>query len=139
MNYWLIKSDPETYGWNEFVAKGTDMWEGVRNYQARNNLQAMEKGDLVLFYHSIVNPAVVGIARVVSEHYPDPTTDDKRWVVVDFTVERPLKRPVSLKEIKAEPQLANIALIRQSRLSVMPLNLQEFDTILKMAEEEPGG
>lgn len=133
MNYWLIKSDPDTYGWNEFVAKGTDMWEGVRNYQARNNLMAMKTGDLALFYHSVLNPAVVGIARVVKEHYPDPTTDDKRWMVVDFTVERALHRPVTLKEIKEEPLLANIALIRQSRLSVMPLTVQEYQTILHMA------
>ncbi|OWY23467.1 EVE domain-containing protein [Sphingobacteriales bacterium UPWRP_1] len=133
MNYWLIKSDPDTYGWNEFVAKGTDMWEGVRNYQARNNLMAMKTGDLALFYHSVLHPAVVGIARVVKEHYPDPTTDDKRWVVVDFTVERALPRPVTLKEIKEAPPLANIALIRQSRLSVMPLTEQEYNTILQMA------
>ncbi|HRK27103.1 MAG TPA: EVE domain-containing protein [Chitinophagales bacterium] len=134
MNYWLIKSDPETYGWNEFVAKGTDMWEGVRNYQARNNLMAMKVGDLALFYHSVINPAVVGIARVVKEHYPDTTTPDTRWVVVDFTVERPLKNAVTLKQIKETPTLANIGLIKQSRLSVMPLTPNEFNAIVQMAE-----
>ena len=134
MNYWLIKSDPETYGWNEFVAKGTDMWEGVRNYQARNNLMAMKVGDLALFYHSVINPAVVGIARVVKEHYPDPTTPDTRWVVVDFTVERPLKNAVTLKQIKETPTLANIGLIKQSRLSVMPLTPNEFNAIVQMSE-----
>ncbi|QQS27623.1 MAG: EVE domain-containing protein [Sphingobacteriales bacterium] len=134
MQYWLIKSDPETYGWPEFVEKGTDMWEGVRNYAARNNLIAMKTGDLALFYHSNINPAVVGIARVVKEHYPDPSTDDNRWVVVDFTVERPLTYPVSLKTIKSNPIFANIGLVRQSRLSVMPLTETEFKEIVRLSE-----
>ena len=138
MQHWLIKSDPETYGWPEFVAKGTDMWEGVRNYAARNNLMAMKTGDLVLFYHSVINPAVVGIARVAREHYPDPTTEDNRWVVVDFTVERALTHPVSLKTIKSTPLFANIGLVRQSRLSVMPLTETEYDAILLMSEKEEG-
>lgn len=132
MNHWLIKSEPSTYSWDDFVEEKRTLWNGVRNFQARNNLKAMKEGDLVLFYHSVNNPAVVGIAKVVREFYQDPTTDDANWVVVDFEPYQPLAKPVSLQQIKESPDLQSIGLIRQSRLSVMPLKAEEFDIILSM-------
>lgn len=135
MNYWLVKSGPHEYTWEEMEQHGTDYWDGVRNYQARNNLKAMKKGDQVLFYRSVKKPAVLGLIKVAREHYQDPTTDDQRWVAVDFTVVRKLAHEVSLKRIKSEANLANIALIRQSRLSVMPLTEEEFQMILDLSEE----
>lgn len=132
MNYWLVKSEPVKYAWEKFVKDKQTFWDGVRNYQARNNLQAMKKGDLVLFYHSNEGMCVVGIAKVVKEHYPDPTIDDPRWVVVDLAPVEALKKPVTLEQMKADEQLANIGLIRQSRLSVMPLSNAEFDRILAL-------
>lgn len=132
MNYWLVKSEPFKYSWQRFVQDGQTFWDGVRNYQARNNLMAMKKGDLVLFYHSNEGMEVVGIAKVVREHYPDPTTDDQRWVVVDLSPHKAFKRSVTLSEIKAKPELAQIGLIRQGRLSVMPLKAEEFDCIVGM-------
>ena len=134
MNFWLVKSEPDTYGWHEFIRQGRAVWDGVRNYQARNNLRAMRLGDQVLFYHSVTNPGVVGLATVVREAYPDPTVADlpNRWVVVELEPVLPLGKPVSLAAIKAEPMLANIALIKQSRLSVMPIRPDEFELILKM-------
>jgi len=134
MNYWLVKSGPHEYTWDEFVEHGTDYWDGVRNYQARNNMKLMQKGDTVLFYRSVKKPAVVGIAEVAREHYQDPTTDDQRWVAIDLKVVRPLASEVPLKSIKADDRLQNIALIRQSRLSVMPLQKEEFDIILSLSE-----
>ena len=139
MNYWLVKSEPDAYGWLHFTAQGRAVWDGVRNYQARNNLNAMQKGDQVLFYHSVTSPAVVGLARVVKEAYPDPTaateTGRNPWVVVELEPVMPLENPVSLAKIKVEPLLANISLIRQSRLSVMPVRVDEFELILKMGGE----
>ena len=133
MNHWLVKSEPDHYGWADFVAQGRAVWDGVRNYQARNNLRLMRVGDPVLFYHSVTKPGVVGLAAVTREAYPDPTCpDDARWSVVELTPTMPLARPVSLAQIKAEPLLANIALIRQSRLSVMPIRADEFELILSM-------
>jgi predicted RNA-binding protein with PUA-like domain len=132
MNYWLIKSEPVKYAWEKFVKDKKTFWDGVRNYQARNNLQAMKAGDLVLFYHSNEGMCVVGIAKVITEAYPDPTIDDPRWVAVDLAPVEALKHPVTLEQIKADERLANIALIRQSRLSVMPLTNTEFDRILEM-------
>lgn len=132
MNYWLVKSEPFKYSWQRFVQDGQTFWDGVRNYQARNNLMAMKKGDLVLFYHSNEGMEVVGIAKVVREHYPDPTTDDQRWVVVDLSPHKAFKRSVTLSEIKAKLELAQIGLIRQGRLSVMPLKAEEFDCIVGM-------
>ncbi len=132
MNYWLVKSEPGEYSWQQLLKDGRTLWDGVRNYQARNNLQAMNEGDLVLFYHSVTEKRVMGIARVVREHYPDPTTDDKRWVVVDLVPEQSFERPVSLKEIKADPRLEQIPLVRQGRLSVMPLKQEAFDTIVEL-------
>ena len=132
MNYWLVKSEPFKYSWDQFVKDKKTVWDGVRNYQARNNLQAMKTGDLVLFYHSNEGMCVVGIAKVMKEAYNDPTTDDLRWFVVDLSPVEALKKPVTLEQIKADEQLANIALIRQSRLSVMPLISNEFDRILEL-------
>ncbi len=132
MNYWLVKSEPVKYAWEKFVKDKKTFWDGVRNYQARNNLQAMKAGDLVLFYHSNEGMCVVGIAKVITEAYPDPTIDDPRWVAVDLAPVEALKHSVTLEQIKADERLANIALIRQSRLSVMPLTNTEFDRILEM-------
>ena len=140
MNFWLVKSEPDKYGWSHFTAGGRAVWDGVRNYQARNNLSAMKIGDQVLFYHSVTNPAVVGLARVVREAYPDPTaateTGKNPWVVVELEPVMVLESPVSLANIKSEPLLANISLIRQSRLSVMPIRVDEFELILKMGREK---
>ncbi|WP_316806432.1 EVE domain-containing protein [Pedobacter agri] len=132
MNHWLVKSEPFKYSWEKFNEDGRTFWDGVRNYQARNNLREMKEGDLVLFYHSNEGKNVVGIAKVVKEFYQDPTTDDKNWVVVDLSPVETLKKPVTLEQIKAEPSLADISLIRQGRLSVMPLKATEFDKILEM-------
>jgi predicted RNA-binding protein with PUA-like domain len=132
MNYWLVKSEPVKYAWDQFVKDGKTFWDGVRNYQARNNLQAMKKGDLVLYYHSNEGMEVVGIAKVLKEHYPDPTIDDPRWVVVDLAPYKALKKSVGLAQMKQDPMLANIGLIRQGRLSVMPLKPEEFDRIVEM-------
>ncbi len=134
MNYWLVKSEPSTYSWDDFVNLGRDHWDGVRNYQARNNLKLMKEGDEVLFYHSVNDKQVVGIARVVREHYPDPTTDDDRWVVVDLVPVRSLDKPVTLTQIKAESRLEGLTLIRNSRLSVMSVSKEYFDIIVKMGE-----
>jgi len=132
MNHWLIKSEPVKYSWEQFEKDGNAVWDGVRNYQARNNLQAMKKGDLVMYYHSNEGMCVVGIAKVVKEYYPDPTIDDPRWVVVDLVPHKKLKKPVTLEAIKADETLQNVGLIRQGRLSVMPLEKAEFDRILKL-------
>lgn len=135
MNYWLVKSEPDAYGWHHFIKQGRAVWDGVRNYQARNNLKAMQSGDQVLFYHSVTNPAVVGLAKVAREAYQDPTVpDDPRWVVVELEPVMPLESPVSLAKIKSEPLLANIGLIKQSRLSVMPVRPDEFELILRMGQ-----
>ena len=130
MNYWLVKSEPGTYSWDDFVKLGKDHWDGVRNYQARNNLKAMKINDEVLFYHSGDERQVVGVAKVVGEYYQDPTTSDDRWVVVDLVPVRKLDRAIALSEVKADPRLNQIALVRNSRLSVMPLKKEEYDLIL---------
>ena len=135
MNYWLVKSEPDAYGWHHFIEQGRAIWDGVRNYQARNNLKAMQLGDQVLFYHSVTNPGVVGLAKVAKEAYPDPTVpDDIRWVVVELEPLMALEKPVSLAQIKSEPMLATVSLIKQSRLSVMPIRPDEFELILKMGQ-----
>lgn len=131
--YWILKTEPGDYSWDDLVRDGRTPWDGVRNYQARNNLQAMRKGDRALIYHSVGPRELVGVARVVREAYPDPTVDDDRWVAVDVAPDEPLPRPVSLKEIKGEPALSEIALVRNSRLSVSPLSRAEFDTLRRMA------
>lgn len=131
MNYFLVKSEPETYSWEQFVKDGKTMWEGVRNYAARIHLRAMKEGDLVLFYHSGDDKCVMGISKVVKEAYPDPTTKED-WSVVDLSPKSALKNPVTLSVVKAEKKLKNIYLVRQGRLSVMPLGKEEFDLIVKM-------
>jgi len=130
MNYWLVKSEPCKYSWDQFVKDKRTYWDGVRNYQARNNLNAMKQSDAVLFYHSNEGLAVMGIARVAKEAYQDPTTDDHRWVVVDLEPVEPLPQPVPLSEMKQDRRLQDIALIRQGRLSVMPLTKTEFEVIV---------
>ncbi|GAC1300880.1 MAG: EVE domain-containing protein [Mucilaginibacter sp.] len=132
MNYWLIKSEPEKYSWEKFNKDGRTHWDGVRNYQARNNLRAMQEGDLVLFYHSNEGKEIVGIAKVARSFYQDPTTSDPNWVVVDLVPVEPLKKPVSLAQVKAEERLKDIHLVRQGRLSVISLRPEEFDLILEM-------
>jgi predicted RNA-binding protein with PUA-like domain len=133
MNHWLVKSEPETFSWQDLVKKGSACWDGVRNYAARNNLKAMKKGDKVLFYHSVQGTSVAGIAKVSREFYPDPTSkDDDRWVAVDIVPLKELKKQVPLSLIKETPALKDIYLVRQGRLSVMPLKKEEFDLIVKM-------
>ena len=132
-NFWLVKQEPSAYSWADFVADGKTSWTGVRNYTARNNLRAMRKGDSVLFYHSVTDKAVVGIAKVIREAYPDSTATEGDWSAVDLTPEKALRRPVTLDEIKRNPRLKGIALLRLSRLSVQPLSNVEFQEILRMA------
>lgn len=134
MNHWLLKSEPVKYSWERMQKDKKTFWDGVRNYQARNNLKEMKKGDLCLFYHSNEGKEVVGIVKVVKEFYQDPTTDDPNWVVVDVAPFKALKKPVTLEQIKADKRLSNIALVRQGRLSVMPLTNVEFDVILELSE-----
>ena len=133
-NFWLVKQEPSTYSWSDFVAEGQTAWTGVRNYTARNNLRKMQRGDDVLFYHSGEEKAVVGIAKVTRTFYSDPTAKDGDWSAVDLAPVRVLKRPVTLREIKSNSRLKQMPLIRQSRLSVMPLNADEFREILAMAD-----
>ena len=135
MNYWLVKSEPFKYSWEEFLQDGWTYWDGVRNYQARNNLKGMKKGDLVLFYHSNKGLEVVGISEVIREHYQDPTTEDDRWVVVDLKPVETLKTSVSLSQIKNDGRLSDIALVRQSRLSVMQIEKKHFDTIVELGRK----
>lgn len=133
MNYWLIKSEPFKYSWNQFEQEGQTLWDGVRNYAARNNLRAMKKGDRAFWYHSNEGLEIVGIAEVIRESYPDPTTTDPAWVVVDVRPYKKLKKPVSLAAIKQEPLLANMDLIRLGRLSVQSVRPEEWSLILKMS------
>ena len=134
MNYWLIKSEPEAYSYQDLVDEGTGMWDGVRNYAARNHLRGMKKGDLVLFYHSRQGLEVVGICKVVKEAYPDPTADKGDWSAVDFKAVKPLKKPVPLKAIKVEPSLQEMPLVRIGRLSVMSVTEEEFKKVLEMGD-----
>jgi predicted RNA-binding protein with PUA-like domain len=135
MAYWLIKSEPGTYSIDDMKKDKTTFWSGVRNYQARNNLQAMKKGDTCLFYHSVTNPSVVGLVKVTKEAYQDPTTEETAWVAVDVTYKSTFKKPVSLADIKGHPLLQDMALLKLSRLSVQPVRDSEFDMILKMGQE----
>mgnify|MGYP001492038575 FL=1 len=135
INYWLLKSEPSTWSWEDQVKAGVEMWDGVRNYQARNNLMKMKKKDLCFFYHSVSEKLIIGIVEVVKEHYPDPTDKTGRFVVTDVKTKRKLKKAVSLEQIKSIPKLSNIALLKQSRLSVMPLTKNEWDTIIKISEK----
>jgi len=132
MNYWLVKSEPFKYAWDKFMADKETFWDGVRNYQARNNLKGMKVGDLVLYYHSNEGKEVVGIAKVSKEFYQDPTTEDPNWVVVNLVPVQTLNKPVTLKQIKDEPLLTNMELVKQGRLSVTRLLQIEFDKVLEM-------
>lgn len=134
MKYWLVKSEPNAYSWEDLERDKQTFWDGVRNYMARNNLKEMGKDDLVLFYHSVSDKEVVGITKVVKEAYQDPTTDDDRWVAVDIVPVKKLSKPVTLAQVKADERLQQIALVRQGRLSVMPLKKEEFDAILELSE-----
>ena len=133
MKYWLLKSEPDAWSWDNQVKEGASMWDGVRNYQARNNLKEMKKNDLCFFYHSVTERSIIGIVKVVREYYPDPTDKTERFVVVDVKATKKLKNPVSLDQIKNNNKLKNIALVKQSRLSVMPLKKTEWDIIIKMS------
>ena len=133
MKYWLLKSEPDAWSWDNQVKEGASMWDGVRNYQARNNLKEMKKNDLCFFYHSVTEKSIVGIVKVVKEYYPDPTDKTERFVVVDVKATKKLKNPVSLDQIKENSKLQDIALVKQSTLSVMPLKKTEWDIIVKMS------
>jgi predicted RNA-binding protein with PUA-like domain len=132
MNYWLVKSEPSTYSWQQLVKDKRTFWDGVRNFAARNHLRAMQKNDLVFFYHSNEGMEIVGIAKVVKTAYQDPTSDDPNWVAVDLAPFKPMKKAVTLAQIKAEPTLKQLPLVRIPRLSVMPVQQSEFDTLLKL-------
>jgi predicted RNA-binding protein with PUA-like domain len=134
MNYWLVKSEPDVYGWDHLVKEKEGTWDGVRNYQARNNLKAMKKGDLVLFYHSQTTKDVVGIAQVSKEFFPDPTTDDPAWVSVKLKPYKKFVEPVTLAAIKANEKIKELIMLRNGRLSVMPINKPEFNEIVKMSK-----
>ena len=131
--YWLLKSEPSTWSWDDQVKSKIDMWDGVKNYQARNNLMKMKKGDHCFFYHSVHEKSIVGIVEVYKEHYPDPTDKSQRFVAIDVKALKKLKYPVTLDRIKRNNKLQNMPLIKQSRLSVMPLTKDEFSEIIKLS------
>ena len=133
MNYWLLKSEPSSYSWDQLVKDGRTHWDGVRNHQAANNLKAMKRGDRAFFYHSGEGPAIVGVAEIVKEAYPDPSDKEGRFVMVDVRPLQAAKTPVTLAAIKAEPKLAQLALVRQGRLSVVPVSAEEWRILSKMA------
>ena len=137
MQYWLFKSEPGTWSWGDQVKKGVEHWDGVRNYQANNNMKAMKKGDKGFFYHSVNEKRVVGIVEVVKEHYPDHTDESGRFGMVDVKAVEPVKNPVTLADIKAEPKLADLALVKQSRLSVVPVGKAEWKLLCKMCGVKP--
>ncbi len=132
MNYWLVKTEPDTFSWDDLVRDKKAVWDGVRNFQARNNLKAMKNGDLAFFYHTGEEKAIVGIGKIIKEGYPEPK--DKDWLAVDIAPDRKLKKPVSLAQIKADKRLTNMVLVRASRLSVQPVKAEEFDIILALSE-----
>ena len=135
MKYWLIKSEPDTYSWDDFVKEGKSMWDGVRNYTARLNMIEMKVDDFALFYHSNEGKEIVGLAKVSKEHYPDPTADDPRWVVVEFVPVEKFPKTVTLAQLKADEKFKDMALVKLSRLSVSPVKKEEFDFILAMAHD----
>ncbi len=139
MAYWLFKSEPNTWSWDDQVAKGEtgEEWDGVRNYQARNFMRAMKPGDLGFFYHSMKEKSVVGIVEVIAEAHPDSTTDDPRWECVDIKAVRPFIEPVSLDEIKADPRLEEMVLVKNSRLSVQPVTAEEWEIVCAMGKTKP--
>lgn len=134
MNYWLVKSEPSVYSWQQLVKDKKTVWEGVRNYAARNNMRAMEKGDLVFFYHSNEGLCIVGVAKVVREAYQDPSTTDIAWSVVDLAPEKTLKKLVTLSQLKSEKDLSEMQIIRLSRLSVCAITPNEFEKVLQLAQ-----
>ena len=136
MNYWLIKSEPETFSLDHFRAEKVTVWYGVRNYTARNNLRAMQLGDICIFYRSVTKPAAIALARVARENYQDPTTEEAAWVAVDVELIEEFKREVSLQEVKKTPELENMALLKLSRLSVQPVTALEFEVICKMGRAQ---
>ncbi|HNP06028.1 MAG TPA: EVE domain-containing protein [Cyclobacteriaceae bacterium] len=133
MNYWLMKTEPGTYSWEDLVKDKKTVWDGVRNFQARNNIMAMKKGDMVFIYHSNVGKDIVGIAKITKEHFPDPTAED--WAVVEIAPVKKLKKSITLADVKATKKLANMVLVKNSRLSVQPVKEAEFDFIVKMSQE----
>jgi len=135
MKYWLIKSEPFKYSWDQFEKDQSTFWDGVRNYQARNNLKEMKLGDLCLFYHSNEGKEVVGVAEVIKEWYQDPTTDDSNWCVVDVSPKIKLKRFISLSEIKGDPELTDLGMLKQPRLSVVSISEAHFNHIIKLSNE----
>jgi predicted RNA-binding protein with PUA-like domain len=134
MKYWLMKTEPGTYSWSDLERDKKTFWDGVRNYQARNNLKEMKVGDLALIYHSVNEKAVQGVARIVKEHYQDPSTSDNAWVAVDIAPEFGFKKVVTLDMVKKDPRLAQMVLVKNSRLSVQPVKPEEFDIIVGMSE-----
>ena len=139
MSFWLVKQEPSKYSWDQFLLDKETFWDGVRNYQARNNLKKMKKDDLVFFYHSIIGKEIKGVAKISKEFYPDPTINDDRWVVVNLKPIKSLLTTVTLEDIKNNPKLVNMSLIKQSRLSVMPLTKNEFMIILSMGQTKISG
>ena len=137
MAYWLVKSEPDAFGWDQQVANGVEPWTGVRSHQAKNNLVAMKKGDRAFFYHSNIGKEIVGIVEVVRTAYPDPSAEGGPWMCVDMKAVAPLKRPVTLAEIKADPTLADMALVRYSRLSVAPVTPEEWKYVNGLAKRKP--
>ena len=135
MAYWLVKSEPSTYSWEQFKKDGTTTWDGVRNYAARNHLRSMKKNDEVFFYYSMEEHEIIGLAKVSKEAFQDPTTDEEAWVAVELKAGKKLKKPVPLKDIKSNPALKNMALVRISRLSVSPVTDKEWTTIIEMSEK----
>lgn len=135
MQYWLIKSEPYKYSWEDLEKDGWTFWDGVRNYGARNNLRDMQKGDLCLYYHSNEGKEIVGVAEVIKEHYPDPTIDDDRWVAVDVKPVLKFKKPVTLKQIKSDDNLANMEMLRLIRLSVSRVTEEEYNYIKSLGTE----
>ena len=134
MNYWLVKSEPDTYSWDDLVKDKKTVWDGVRNFQARNNLKSMKKGDSVLFYHSNEGKEIVGISKVAKEGYPEPKDND--WIAVDLVPDKKLKNPVTLAQIKTDKRLSDMVLVKASRLSVQPVKAEEFDIILALSEKK---
>ena len=135
MNYWILKSEPDAYSYDDLVKQGTGTWDGVRSYQARNNLKNMEQGDLALFYHSNIGKEIVGIARILKTAYPDPTIDDDRWVAVDVVAESKLVKAIGLAQLKADSNINHIGLVKLSRLSVIPIEKADFEYILRLSQE----
>jgi predicted RNA-binding protein with PUA-like domain len=135
MNYWLLKSEPNAYSWDDLLKEGGTFWNGVRNYQARNNMKAMKKGDLALFYHSVNDKCVVGIAEIIKEHYQDPSTEDERWIAVDVAPVTTFKKQITLEDIKRDDRLQDMVLVKNSRLSVQPVKKEEFDWIVAKGQE----